>query len=337
MANTKLLTPLVLASAAFFAVPFAHADERTLTIYTYDSFVADWGLGPVWQEMFEAECDCTIEWVAPGDGVAVLNRLQFEGDSTDADLVLGLDQNLIVAAKDTGLLAPHEADLSALEMPVSWTDDTFVPFDFGYFAVMYDAEAVENPPTSLAELIDGPADQPLVIQDPRTSTPGLGMVLWMKAVYGDEAGEQWAKLSDRILTVTPGWSEAYGLFTSGETPMVLSYTTSAAYHMLVEEEERYQALAFDEGHYIQIEVGAAIKDSPEIDLAREFLAFMVSAQAQAVMPVNHWMMPVRAPSEPLPSVFERLVEPTQVLSIDAQTVADERSGWIDEWLDAMSR
>jgi thiamine transport system substrate-binding protein len=338
MANRLTLLSTCAALVAVVAFPAAaSAQDRTLTIYTYDSFVADWGLGPVWQEMFEAQCDCTIEWVAPGDGVAVLSRLRFEGDATDADLVLGLDQNLIVAAKETGLLAPHEADLSVLQMPVDWTDDTFVPFDFGYFAVMYDAEAVENPPSSLAELIDGPSDQPLVIQDPRTSTPGLGMVLWMKAVYGDEAADKWADLSDRILTVTPGWSEAYGLFTSGETPMVLSYTTSAAYHMLIEEEERYQALAFDEGHYIQIEVGAAIKDSPELDLARQFLDFMISAEAQAVMPVNHWMMPVREPSEPLPAVFDRLVEPTQVLSIDAETIAEQRAGWVDEWLDAMSR
>lgn len=324
-----LMAPLTLSLAA-------HAQERVLTIYTYDSFVADWGLGPVWQEQFEAQCDCTIEWVAPGDGVALLSRLRFEGDTTDADLVLGLDQSLIVEAEATGLIAPHETDLSALELPVAWQNDSFVPFDFGYFAVMYDTETIENPPTSLAELIAGDADQPLVIQDPRTSTPGLGMVLWMKAVYGDEAAEKWAQLSDRILTVTPGWSEAYGLFTEGETPMVLSYTTSAAYHMVVEEEERYQALAFDEGHYMQIEVGAAIAGSPEIDLAREFLAFMISEQAQGVMPVNQWMLPVRALVEPLPAPFERLVEPSQALLIDADTIAAQRSSWVDEWLDAMS-
>jgi thiamine transport system substrate-binding protein len=118
MANRLTHMTACAALAAAMALPTAaSAQDRTLTIYTYDSFVADWGLGPVWQEMFEAQCDCTIEWVAPGDGVAVLSRLRFEGDSTDADLVLGLDQNLIVAAKETGLLAPHEADLSVLQMP----------------------------------------------------------------------------------------------------------------------------------------------------------------------------------------------------------------------------
>ena len=57
----------------------------------------------------------------------------------------------------------------------------------------------------------------------------------MKSVYGDKAPEAWAKLKDRVLTVTPGWSEAYGLFTKGEAPMVLSYTTSPAYHMIAEK------------------------------------------------------------------------------------------------------
>lgn len=335
----KSLLPLLIAGALVTPLAAQAQDDRgrVLTIYTYDSFVADWGLGPVWQGQFEAQCDCTIEWVAPGDGVAVLSRLRFEGDTTDADLVLGLDQNLIVAAEETGLIARHETDLSALDLPVDWTSETFVPFDYGYFAVMYDSEAIANPPTSLAELIEGDVDQPIVIQDPRTSTPGLGLVLWMKAVYGDDAAEKWAQFSDRVLTVTPGWSEAYGLFTEGETPMVLSYTTSAAYHMVVEEDERYQALAFDEGHYMQIEVGAAIEGSPEIDLAREFLAFMISGEAQSVMPINHWMLPVRALDAPLPEPFERLVEPNQALLIDAETVAAQRSAWVEEWLDALSR
>ena len=46
----------------------------------------------------------------------------------------------------------------------------------------------------------------------------------------------WAGLADNIVTVTPGWSEAYGLFLEGEADMVLSYTTSPAYHLIAEED-----------------------------------------------------------------------------------------------------
>ena len=34
-----------------------------------------------------AGCSCTIQWVAPGDGVALLNRLKLEGQATAADVV----------------------------------------------------------------------------------------------------------------------------------------------------------------------------------------------------------------------------------------------------------
>ncbi|MBV6658607.1 MAG: thiamine ABC transporter substrate binding subunit [Devosiaceae bacterium] len=340
-AARRVLTAFA-AGSALLAAPViapmaALADDRELTIYTYDSFVADWGPGPLLTEQFEAQCGCTINWVAPGDGVAVLNRLRFEGDQTDADLVLGLDTNLIAEARDTGLIAAHETDLSALELPLAWDDEAFVPFDFGYFAIVYDTQAITSPPTSLDALIAMDDTHPLVIQDPRTSTPGLGFLLWMKAVYGDEAAQKWADLNDSVLTVTPGWSEAYGLFTSGEAPMVLSYTTSPAYHMVVESDERYQALAFDEGHYMQIEVAAAIEGSPELDLARDFLAFLISPQAQSVLPVTNWMLPVAAGAEPLPEPFERLVEPSEALLLEPEMVAEQRATWVEEWLDAVSR
>ena len=31
----------------------------------------------------------------------------------------------------------------------------------------------------------------IVIQDPRTSTPGLGLLTWMKAIYGENAAHEW--------------------------------------------------------------------------------------------------------------------------------------------------
>src|SRR5690606_22079916 len=95
----------------------------------------------------------------------------------------------------------------------------------------YDTEAVAAAPGSLHELVYE-SDVEILIQDPRTSTPGLGLLLWMKHVFGDRAEDAWATLRPRIVTVSTGWSEAYGLFLEGEAPMVLSYSTSPAYHVL---------------------------------------------------------------------------------------------------------
>ncbi|MDB5523464.1 MAG: Thiamine-binding periplasmic protein [Rhizobium sp.] len=323
------------AIAALSVLAPAEAAEKTLTVYTYESFTSEWGPGPKVKAAFEKTCNCQVNYVALGDGVALLTRLKMEGGATKADIVLGLDNNLIEEAKATGLLAEHGIDTSGVTVPGNFSDPYFVPYDYGHFAIVYDTQAVKNPPSSLRELVDGDPNEKLVIEDPRTSTPGLGMLLWVKSVYGDKAPEAWTKLRKRILTVTPGWSEAYGLFTKGEAQMVLSYTTSPAYHMIAEKVDRYQAAEFSEGHPIQIEVAAMTKTENQ-DLARDFLKFMVSPAFQDIIPENNWMMPVAATSTPLNPVFDKLVHPKITLTVSPADVAKNRNAWIDEWLAAMS-
>lgn len=330
-----LLSGLVAAS---FLLPSLGAaqDKKVLTVYTYESFVSEWGPGPKVKAAFEKTCDCTVNFVGVADGVALLNRLRLEGTGSKADVVVGLDTNLIAEAKDTGLFEPSGIDASAAKVPGGFKDDVFVPYDYGHFAVVYDTQTLKNPPKSLKELVEGDPSQKIAIQDPRTSTPGLGLLLWVKSVYGDKAPEAWAKLKDRVLTVTPGWSESYGLFTKGEVPMVLSYTTSPAYHMVSEHSERYQAASFEEGHYIQIEVAGLLKNAPEKELGKKFLVFILTPGFQDAIPENNWMMPVTATSQPLPDAFNKLVQPTKTFLMSPEQVAKNRKAWIDEWLTAMS-
>ena len=326
-----------LAAAAAALLPLSAAAE-TLTVYTYSSFVSEWGPGPAIETAFEAECGCDLEFVGVEDGVAILSRLRLEGERTRADLVLGLDMNLVAEARDTGLLAPHGLDLQGLDAPVDaeMFGDLFVPYDWGFFSFVYDSESLASPPTSLKALVEE-SDTEILIQDPRTSTPGLGLLLWMQEVYGDGAAGAWEKLRPRIVTVTNGWSEAYGLFLEGEAPMVLSYTTSPAYHVTVEDEDRYRAANFSEGHYMQVEVAAKIATSDQQALADRFLAFMLTPAFQGVIPTTNWMYPVVIPDDGLPPAFGDLIEPARSLLTAPDTVAANRGKWIDEWLEAMSR
>ena len=132
-----------------------------------------------------------------------------------------------------------------------------------------------------------------MIEDPRTSTPGLGLLLWIKEVYGDEAGEAWTKLKPRILTVSKGWSEAYGLFPEGEAPMVLSYTTSPAYHIIAEKTDKYAAAPFAEGHYMQVEVAGRIAGSPQQRSRRQVPRLHdLARRSRTRSPTTNWMYPV---------------------------------------------
>ncbi|MGN6550514.1 MAG: thiamine ABC transporter substrate binding subunit [Pararhizobium sp.] len=333
-------TTLFLAAAAA-ALTFATAAEaagtKTLTVYTYSGFTADWGPGPKVTAAFEKTCDCKIDWVTAEDGVALLNRLKLEGTSTKADVVLGLDTNLVAEAKKTGLFAPAGIDTAAVSVPGGFKDADFVPFDYGYFAVVYDTTKIKTPPKSMKDLVNGDPDEKIAIEDPRTSTPGLGLLLWMKAIYGDQAGAAWTKLKDRILTVSPSWSEAYGLFTKGEVPMVLSYTTSPAYHVMEEHTDKYQAAKFSEGHYLQIEVAGLLKNAPHKALARKFLSFMISPAFQDVIPTTNWMLPAAKMDKPLPAAFDKRVKPDHTFLFPPEKVAENRKAWVDEWLAATSK
>lgn len=327
-------TPL-LAAALVTISGAAWAQNQTLTVYTYDSFVPDWGPGPLIETAFEEVCDCDLEFVAAGDGASLLARLKLEGDRTEADIVLGLDTSLTAAAKETGLFAPHAGIPDNLTLPVDWNDDTFLPYDWGYFALVYDQTKLTDAPTSFAELLESNAS--IVIQDPRSSTPGLGLLLWVKQVYGDDAPAFWTSLAPQIVTVTKGWSEAYGMFTEGEADMVLSYTTSPAYHIIAESDDSKVAAEFSDGHYMQIEVAGKIASTDQSDLADQFLAFMTTEAFQSIIPTSNWMYPAALPVADLPEGFAAPSTSGASLLLPEDDVETVRKEALAEWLTALSQ
>lgn len=310
----------------------ALAETPVLTVLTYDSFVSDWGPGPAVEAAFEEVCACDLQFVGAGDGAALLAKLQLEGPRTEADIVLGLDTNLTAAAENTELFAPHGVSAD-LDLPIAWADPTFVPFDWGYFAFVGNAGA--DAPASLQALAD--SDIKVVIQDPRSSTPGLGLLMWAKEVYGADAPAFWEAMADNIVTVTPGWSEAYGLFLDGEADAVLSYTTSPAYHLIAEEDDSKVAWAFTDGHYMQVEVAGKVAGTDVPELADQFLAFMVADAFQSVIPTTNWMYPAVTPEGGLPAGFETLVTPEKALLMTPEDAADARDAALEEWRTALSQ
>ncbi|EGR2182125.1 thiamine ABC transporter substrate binding subunit [Vibrio parahaemolyticus] len=327
-------TTLNLIALAAITSTSAFAAENTLTIYTYDSFAADWGPGPKIEQAFEAKCGCDVNFVALDDGVSILNRLRLEGGNSKADIVLGLDNNLMAEAKKTGLLTEHNVDTANTVLPNGWSDTTFVPYDYGYFAFVYNKEKLANPPKSMKELVETRDDLKVIYQDPRTSTPGQGLMLWMKSIYGNDVTQAWQKLASKTVTVTKGWSEAYSMFLNGESDLVLSYTTSPAYHLIAENDSKFATANFSEGHYMQVEVAAKVKGSKNSELADQFMNFILSDEFQSAMPAGNWMYPVT--DVELPKGFETLSVPSKSLSFSADEVAKMRKSWIREWQSALT-
>ncbi len=327
--NTKLLAAGLIAIATQ-----AMAETPVLTVLTYDSFSSEWGPGPMIEKGFEQTCACDLKFVTAGDGAAVLARLQLEGANTEADVVVGLDTNLIAAAQATGMFAPHGMTVPNT-LPVAFQDASFVPFDWGWFAFVYDKTKLTTPPKTFEEL--AASNLKIIIQDPRSSTPGLGLLMWVKAAYGDGSAKIWADLADNIVTVTPGWSEAYGMFLQGESDLVLSYTTSPAYHLIAEKDDTKAAAPFTEGHYLQIEVAGKVASTDQNDLAQAFLAYLTADDAQTALITTNWMYPATTPTAGLPAGFETLISPEKSLLVPADQAFAIREQALGEWQTALSK
>ncbi|MDC0948975.1 thiamine ABC transporter substrate binding subunit [Gammaproteobacteria bacterium] len=325
---------LCLAVLSLLAVSSARSDEPpTLTVITYDAITADWGPGPVLETAFEAECGCDLQWIATDTSGTLISRLQLEGDDSDVDVMMGIDQNLLPRANDSGLFAPHRIDTALLDLDYRWTDPRFLPYDQGYFSFVYQTDRIANPPQSLAELATRD-DVTVLLQDPRSSTPGMGLVAWVERAFGEEGASQWwSQMREQIVTIAPGWSEAYGLFLEGEADAVLSYTTSPAYHQLEESREDIAAMPFSEGHPVQIELAGVLASSDQPELARQFLAFMVSPEAQRIVAQGNYMFPVT----PIDSMPEQWPSRPQTV-IDSPPIDSATSReWLARWRQALEQ
>ncbi len=305
-----------------------------LTIYTYDSFVSEWGPGPIIEKIFEDKYNADVEFVAVDSAATLLNKVILEGDTSKADIVLGLDMNLFDLAQQSKLFTSHNIkDINNLiNLPLKWESNKFVPYNYGYFSFVYNEANLQSPPKSMDELINS-TNARIVIQDPRTSTPGLGLLTWMKALYGDKAGDEWKKLNKKIISVTKGWTDAYyNFFMAGEADMVLSYTTSPAAHIMFEERYDILATTFEEGNYITIEFAGILNNSQNKNLANKFLNFMLSEEFQSVIPSTNIMYPVTDIKD-LPEAFDKLDVPN-FIQMDSKEINKNKEKWIDEWLNA---
>ena len=304
-----------------------------LTVYTYDSFVSEWGPGPLIEKAFEEKYSVDLELIAVDSAATLLNKVILEGSNTKADIILGLDMNLFNSAENSELFTAHNLNNinEKLNLPIEWNSEIFVPYNYGYFAFVYNNKKLKNPPKSMDELLNI-TDARIVIQDPRTSTPGLGLLTWMKILYGENAQENWSKLNKKIISVTKGWTDAYyNFFMAGEADIVLSYSTSPAAHVMFEENYDISASIFKEGNYLSVEFAGILKSSKNKKVANIFLDFMLSDEFQKVIPSTNIMYPVT--NIKLPDAFNELEIP-KALQLNTKEINDYKDEWINEWLNA---
>jgi len=316
-------------------------DLPKLVIYTYDSMVARGGLGEVIFPMFEKECHCRVKALPAGDTGQIISRMQLDvkRGKNPAQIVFGIDQQSFGRIRNQveawGGWIPHGYGKIN---PDAKIEEGFLPYDYGYYALMQDRDAKTTAPGSLEELLKPEYKRSVILEDPRTSAPGLAFMLYTQELLKDGSPAFWQSARSQWLTLAPGWDAAYGLFLKKEAPFVWSYTTSQAYH----EENgdaagRYRAVYFREGQPIQIEGAALIKgsmtkgstsDEAMLARAKSFLEFLISPEVQVLIPKKNWMYPARQGIK-LPPSFKKLPKPKHLvrLPIDEDIIRKALASW----------
>ncbi len=318
----------------------AAAWGEELVVYTYDSFVS-WGPAQAIGEAFQrAHPGVEVVWVAPGDALEVLARLVMErrAGTCGADVFLGFDDVSLPRVLAAGVLAPYDPELLAnLEhVPRELRFDPSghaLPYDYGYVTFVYDSERLpgELVPATLDDLTRPELKGKIVLEDPRTSTPGLAFLLWTIAHYGDGWRGYWRRLLPNVLTVTRGWSEAYDMFLGGEAPIVLSYSTDTAYSYIEEHSLRYRVITPGGEAYREIEGMGIVAGTDQPALAHAFLDTVLSPQIQSLIPTSQWMFPASRAAE-LPEDFARYaVEPQKPVALPPAEVEKHLSEWLTAW------
>ena len=339
---------LIIASIVINPWQQARGANPDLIIYASDSFVSEWGPGPTLQSRFESGCNCKIQWVAAADGAALLARLKIEGSKSKADMVIGIDDALTADAEKSGFFM--DIDLASEKEAFCGTkvqsnrSKKFIAYDYGYYAFMFDTKAKQKnglpfpKPKSFGELLESKElRNNILIQDPRSSATGLGLLLWLQALNAKDAEKALSRLREQTLKVSKGWSESYSLFTKGEAPVVLSYSTSEAYHLEVEKQDRYQALLFPEGHYIAFENAAITQSTRNAKLAKSFLEFMLTRESQELIAEKNWMYPVFNGKITLPKAFKSIKKPSKILHTPSNVISENRRSWVEQWTRAFSK
>ncbi|MEJ5228594.1 MAG: thiamine ABC transporter substrate-binding protein [Pseudothermotoga sp.] len=308
--------------------------SQELVVYTYSSFAS--GIAQKVIPIFEKQYNVKVKLLSFGDAGNVLARMILEKDQPKADVVVGLDQPLLRKAISEELLMQFVPESISKVKDRSLLDPQGygTPYDFGAIALVYNTEKITNPPKSFRDLLDKRFARKLVVQDPRTSSTGLSFLLWTIAVFGEDGFlDYWKSLRTSILTITPGWDEAFSMLETGEADIMVSYATDGAYSYHEYGSLKYLPVVMEEGAFVQIEYAAIVKGTKNVEMAKKFLEFLLSESFQSEVPLNQWMYPVIEIE--LPEAYRYASKIEKVLPFDYDLFDRNGKKWLEEWAKVM--
>ncbi|NWF28897.1 thiamine ABC transporter substrate-binding protein [Streptomyces sp. PKU-EA00015] len=320
--------------------------SKTVTLVSHDSFAAS---DAVLKE-FTRQTGYTVKVLKSGDAGAALNKEILTKGSPQGDVFFGVDNTLLSRALGNDLFTPYEAkglDQVTDEARLDADKHRVTPVDTGDICVNYDkkffADKKLAPPKTFADLAKPEYKNLLVVENPATSSPGLGFLLGSVGAFGESGWQDyWKKLKANGVKVVDGWEQAYNEEFSGsaggkkagaDRPLVVSYASSPPVEVLYADPQPKEApTGVATGTcFRQIEFAGLLKGARNEAGGKALLDFLITKTFQEDMPLTMFVNPVVEGAK-LPELFtEHGVVVDKPETVAPGTIAENREQWVRSW------
>ncbi|WP_394740797.1 thiamine ABC transporter substrate-binding protein [Natronococcus roseus] len=325
--------------------------EGTFRVATTESMVVgERAVGEWIKEAFEEEFpDAELQWTIPEAGLDHYRRRAEQDAEIDADVYLGLTPPDL-AGLDADL-ASHSLfrELGTDRLPTTerirdgleFGDPSgrAVPVGVRYSCLWYDESELDGP-DELTDLLDDEYEERLLAPRPDRSDAGLAFLLWTVEVVGDDGYRRyWGDLEENGLELVDDWIASTAAFADGDHPLTVGYSTDAAFAEREGWEVDDWELAFPDEQGYETPIGAAVfEDAEEVDLAYDFLNFLLSSDVQAAFAERHSAMPAlsRAFLELDEPFEETAAVPADPVSVGYDRLRSDLEQWVDEWAETVA-
>jgi thiamine transport system substrate-binding protein len=343
--TSVLSTQTTPESAAVEEPPAAEA--RTLTMMTHDSFSVSEAI----VQAFEQAQGVSVKFLPAGDTGSAVSKAILAKEAPLADVFYGVDNTFLSRMLAEDVFIPYSSPLLA-QVPDEFELDPqqrVLPVDYGdvclNYAKAYFAEKELAPPQNLEDLLKPEYKGLLVVQNPAFSSPGLAFLLATIGHFGEDGYlDYWQKLVANDVLVVNDWNTAYYTefsLSGGRRPIVVSYGSSPPAEVFFAEKtptEAPTAVVTSAGScFRQVEFVGILRGTRNLELAQQWIDFMLSPAFQEDMPLQMFVYPVNSQAK-LPELFQEYAAiPSEPVLLPPELIAARREAWIQAWTEIVLR
>lgn len=311
-----------------------------ITLGAYTGVFQDEYTKAVIEPFMAAHPGVKVNYFSDRASSGLLGQARAQAGDPQMDVVL-MDVSTALIANREGLFAPITVeDVPNLVdlVPQATVQEGYGPaVTFDHEVLIYNTDAIAVAPTSLEVLWD-PQYKGKIAATSMPSILGTGLMVMTSAMLGedytqsvDKSVEKLAELAPSIQTFDPK-PDSYTLVINGTVDLATGWNARAQYY--ADQSGGKQAVVTpSEGTILQINTLNLVEGSKNPDLAKAFMNYALSPEAQAAFTEAMYYSPTNSKAQPSPEAEARTVfgQLDSTLPLDWSWVATQNDRWNAMW------